>query len=441
MNKPSVDFDYFSFTFCPSELVAIRRMAAVSPLPLSEYLSANISEDNIQQLYKDYSLVEKVNESFKRRSGSRTYDNGVVDVDWLNDRCEQQLLDFCKSSAKKFFALKEDQDNVMEYWDELFQVRCRGMGMFGYKRSWDLYLDKTPIGVAASGAANGGCYISFSGSGCGLIDFTKLHSEIRSLPLIKITRADFAFDDYAGKNSVDYAKQCYMDGKFRLKQAGKDPSVDEFKSGGKKVPIPSSDSSEYGIWYAGGRTFQVGSRKNGKLCRIYEKGKQMGEIHSKWVRWEVELRAKDREIPLQVMLDPSSYYVTFYPVLAELIVVEQPSRIKTQKRRVSTAYKNTIKSAKRSYGALVNVMQKSRGMSDSEIVDVLTAGHSDTVSDSYRAKETTVKEAQHAFSVVADFLRYSRGFSDSEIVQSIISTKSDAVPSRLRQAFGAGIAA
>lgn len=42
-----------------------------------------------------------------------------------------------------------------------------------------------------------------------------------------------------------------------------------------------------------GRTFYVGRRENGKLLRVYEKGKQLGAENSPWVRIELELHNKD----------------------------------------------------------------------------------------------------------------------------------------------------
>jgi DNA relaxase NicK len=48
----------------------------------------------------------------------------------------------------------------------------------------------------------------------------------------------------------------------------------------------------------------VGKRKNGKLLRVYEKGKQLGDESSPWVRWELELHNRDRVIPWEVLLEP-----------------------------------------------------------------------------------------------------------------------------------------
>src|SRR5438309_783047 len=56
-----------------------------------------------------------------------------------------------------------------------------------------------------------------------------------------------------------------------------------------------------------GCTFYVGARANGKMFRGYEKGRQLGDAQSNWFRVEVEFRAKDRLIPLDVLTDPTPY--------------------------------------------------------------------------------------------------------------------------------------
>ena len=49
-----------------------------------------------------------------------------------------------------------------------------------------------------------------------------------------------------------------------------------------------------------------------KLLRAYEKGKQLGDKNSEWVRLEVELKAKHTHIPFDAVINPlitSSTYI------------------------------------------------------------------------------------------------------------------------------------
>ena len=57
---------------------------------------------------------------------------------------------------------------------------------------------------------------------------------------------------------------------------------------------------------------------NGKMLRIYEKGKQLGDSESPWVRVEAELRNKSRVIPWDALTRPGSYLAGAYPCLAYL---------------------------------------------------------------------------------------------------------------------------
>jgi hypothetical protein len=85
---------------------------------------------------------------------------------------------------------------------------------------------------------------------------------------------DIAADDHdAACVDLPGAIQAWRDGLFTL--SGRPPKgrlIDDFEGGS-------------------GRTFYVGTREGGKLCRVYEKGKQLGDPQSKW-RAEVELHAR-----------------------------------------------------------------------------------------------------------------------------------------------------
>ena len=51
-----------------------------------------------------------------------------------------------------------------------------------------------------------------------------------------------------------------------------------------------------------GRTLQIGCRTSDKLLRAYEKGKQLGDKNSEWVRLEVELKRQNIRISLLMLL-------------------------------------------------------------------------------------------------------------------------------------------
>jgi len=96
--------------------------------------------------------------------------------------------------------------------------------------------------------------------------------------------------------------------------------------------------------------------------RIYEKGKQLGDPSSPWVRWEVELHAKDRVIPWDVLLHPGEYVAGAYPCMSW--VSERAFRIRTIKEQDRISYGRLKKVASIAYGALFNVMLEREGSAD-----------------------------------------------------------------------------
>ena len=190
-------------------------------------------------------------------------------------------------------------------------VEERRSGMFGYSASRDL----GGYGVLAYGgdAQRGTVFVSISGEGCRRIaDFGRVRSWAEPLGA-RITRVDIAADDHdAVCLDLPGAIQAWRDGLFTL--AGRPPKgrfIDDFEGGS-------------------GRTFYVGSREGGKVCRVYEKGKQLGDPKSSWVRAEVEIHAKDRVIPWDAVTEPARYLAGSYPYFQPLSL--EPERIKTIER-------------------------------------------------------------------------------------------------------------
>lgn len=372
-----VAIDYFSFTFCPKELEPIRRMAA------AEY-NVDLCD---RKTYWD--LVEIQNKY-----------NDKITPEFLDTSCVRDVLLFLQGIAKRSFeserllpATKGSKGGYIppiaevfkteDAWEEMFSLHERPAGKFGYKRSWDLFFGDHAIGMAAAGARNHGCFISFNGSGCSMIDFAKLQTKIQHLPMVNITRCDLALDDYEGVYSCDWLEAQWIAGAFKNVNGGRNPKCKWVRSGGELI--------DGEVVYTEGSTFYVGDRRSGKVFRGYEKGRQLGKVDDPWMRLEVELHSKYREIPLHIMSNPAEYFVGSYPVLEQVQVQAVPTLILTKKKQVKAVYERTVEAAQKTYGALLNVMRHSRGMSDKEIIDQL------------------------------------------------ISTVEDAVPRSLKQAYGAGI--
>ena len=222
--------------------------------------------------------------------------------------------------------------------ERFWSVIERPGGLHGWKRSYKL---GETTAMFAIGGQNGTAFLSLPGEACALftqqawLDLTHL---MNSKYQGKITRWDGAVDDFKGLHSVDWAVDQYEKG--------------EFSTGGNK-----STCCQHGNWICPdgrGRTFEVGRRKNGKMMRIYEKGKQLGDSNSPWVRWELELHSKDREIPWDVLTNIGGYVAGSYKVMKW--IKDEASRIATIKKTTEISYNHLIGHASRAYGPLVNVM-------------------------------------------------------------------------------------
>lgn len=109
-----------------------------------------------------------------------------------------------------------------------------------------------------------------------------------------------------------------------------------------------------------GKTYCIGSRKSSKYVRVYEKGKQLGSKTSKWVRFEVELKAQNCEIPLDSLLTPAEYFVGAYPICQEFENIGEGSRLKAIDKSIQIVSEHIIEYMKRQAGRGVNLIRKLR---------------------------------------------------------------------------------
>lgn len=206
-------------------------------------------------------------------------------------------------------------------------------------------------------------HVSINGGGCKVIEDWTLIRLIGEEENWLIKRADLAHDDFKAKYiDVDRAMEWYEEGLFTSK--GRPP---------KRRLIDDFDSGE-------GRTFYVGNRANGKLLRVYEKGKQLGDKESPWVRAELELRAKDRVIPWDALTRPENYLSGSFKALQYLS--ENQSRLKTTQREATTKYETMKKWLRMAGGKALNTMiEVERGDISTVIEQVIRDGYPSRLSD------------------------------------------------------------
>jgi len=119
-----------------------------------------------------------------------------------------------------------------------------------------------------------------------------------------------------------------------------------------------------------GQTFYVGRRGSDTCLRVYEKGKQLGDRASTWVRVELELLAKTTVLPLAAMLDCERLFCGAYRWLADLMGRggTRPERIK---RATVVVLGQALAVARQQVGGLVGYLTRRAGWSVGEVVRFL----------------------------------------------------------------------
>lgn len=233
-------------------------------------------------------------------------------------------------------------------------------GIFGFTHSVKMIASvgstAYPIGCIAYGGEDqkGRVMLQLTGSGCGVVrDWARFSRLLQALQA-RITRLDLAVDYLDGQYSVDDAVAMYKTGQFST--GGRNPS-----------------SSVAGDWLDGvkGRTLYVGKAANGKMLRVYEKGIQLGQIGSPWVRFECQLGNRDRVIPFAAMTERDAYFSGCYPALEKMLGCAS-EHIRTTRTEGHVTLGHLMFHLKRSYGKLLNTVTDLTGVAFDALFESVT---------------------------------------------------------------------
>ncbi|MBC3871922.1 replication initiation factor domain-containing protein [Undibacterium oligocarboniphilum] len=179
-----------------------------------------------------------------------------------------------------------------------------------------------------------------------------------------ITRCDLAHDDMQGAYlSVDWAEKRWAERGFNSTK------------GGRLVNI-----ERVGNWHAptgAGRTLTVGTRKAGKFCRFYEKGKQLGDESSLWCRAEVEFKSCDRLIPFDILLEPSAYFAGAYPCFSEFFYHASAQKVELKKRTAEITIESATAVLKHQFGKYISFFRQFYG--DADLLERASSDNRDAV--------------------------------------------------------------
>lgn len=264
-----------------------------------------------------------------------TGNRGAI-IDWCSMTFDASLMKNVPLEAKA----------LLEKWmdEELMGEDTHGRNFATNTVQFFAIREGEPVAVAfvAWGGEHvrGRANIQVSGTGCSVINHWDRVQEFVDSANARLTRVDVAVDLLEGEYTVDDAAQWYKDGEFNINRKPKHRTLGPWLE------------PEQGT----GRTLEVGTRKNGKMCRIYEKGKQLGDPASEWVRFEGELHNIDREIPSDILTNPSPYFSGMYPCFEQLLEFAA-TRIKTEQTQGDTTIERLKSCLNASYGKALYVMR------------------------------------------------------------------------------------
>ncbi len=213
-------------------------------------------------------------------------------------------------------------------------------------------------GVVHVGHASGTVLVTVTGQGAlvaspgwenRLVNFLK---DVRGW----LTRIDMAFDDYEGEF-------------FPVRAMREKAKEGAFQRGGHPPKIELRGSWDQDDPNNSGLTLYVGSRMSGKFARIYEKGKQLGKEDSPWVRAEVELHNSCYQLTLEMLLNPSGWFVAFYPCFEVIQYAGNRMELEYRTRISAQSVEKSIKWIKHQAGGHLAGLREL--YDDSELLDLL----------------------------------------------------------------------
>ena len=230
-----------------------------------------------------------------------------------------------------------------------------GHGLNGYR-----YAVGVPYGagVVHVGHASGTCLVTISGQGALIAkpgwEF-RLHQFLRDVHGW-LTRVDMAFDDFEGEI-------------FPVRKMRQEAMAGAFDRGGRPPKIELRGAWEQDDPNNSGLTLYVGSRMSGKLARIYEKGKQLGDESGRWVRAEVELHNSCYQLTLDMLLHPTQWFAAFYPAFEAIQYAGPRVELEYRERIAQHTVKHAFKWIRHQAGGTLAALRQL--YTDAEILDGL----------------------------------------------------------------------
>lgn len=201
----------------------------------------------------------------------------------------------------------------------------------------------TPAGdicgfVGIGGESQRGTFVvELTGEGCAHVMAWAHTRETLETWGAKLTRVDCAHDDREGRYCLDDVQRWYDEGAFTTR--GRPPAI-----------------GYAGFADGSGQTIYIGKNTGNQQLCCYEKGKQLGDPDSPWIRFEARFGAKYREIPYDILERPWEYITGHYPSLSW--ISELATRMQTATAKAAATMSSALRHAKRQCGRVVYALKE-----------------------------------------------------------------------------------
>jgi phage replication initiation protein len=337
--------------------------------------------EQLHQGYRDYPLLSTVmviNEKGESvHQLMRLPATGQIAVtDWINFSVHKKTFDDIKREKLGTYSAIEDTDGfaidtlftnsdyayaMSKVLKDIFGFGIESKMPKGMNYYEEAYKLENNCGYICTGGQNDTMLVMINALGCTLGNYgweEDLHAWLRLFAYRpKITRLDLAHDDFESKNiSIAWAKEQFDLGGYK---------------GSMGRPPKFNVIGDYWTPDGSGSTVYVGSRKSHKYTRIYEKGKQLGQKDSTWMRAEVEYKSKNAHIPLDAMLDASEYFISAYPCFHAMQNAIMPKKMEIIKKTARIVWEKGISTTVHQFGKYIAAFRDYYN-DDSLVLDLLT---------------------------------------------------------------------
>lgn len=264
-----------------------------------------------------------------------------------------------------------------------FGISEQKNGLNGYRYSFSLGTESTKYGVIAFGGAKQKDSVMIYLYGEGLTAAKDgwekaLYNWLQVFaPYAKITRCDLAHDFIEGEYTPEQAKLDWIAGGFTQKHTrprAREHGYDWLDERYPNKPIQANQQEAINSNRTG-KTFYVGTPQSSRMVRVYEKGRELGDKNSSWVRFELQLRNRDYVIPHEILIAPGEYLMGAYPICESLFsrFQQNASKAKRIKKTELITIEHVLRFASQASSPCVNMLEE-LGFDCSEIVMLLKGG-------------------------------------------------------------------